>query len=151
MICAQCGTQSASGKFCQQCGNALITSPKHCRDCGETDQQGSFCSNCGNGLDYERNMPNPTQGNPESSDARNRMSRIVWGIVGGLSSLGWLLYMSTPVWGKANPWQVLSLRESQFGGDSGGTLSSYQIGVVITTLLLLGFGAISFYMAGKKR
>lgn len=79
------------------------------------------------------------------------MSRVVWGVVGGLSSLGWLIYMSTPVWGKANPWQILSLRESQFGGGSGGTLSSNQTGVVMTTLLLLGLAAFSFYMAGKKR
>ena len=150
MICTHCKTQSASGKFCQQCGNALIAAPEHCRVCGETNQKGSFCSNCGNGLDSERITPNPTQGNPQPANTTNVMSRVVWGVVGGLSSLGWLIYMSTPVWGKANPWQILSLPESQYASVAS-TQSNYQTIVVVTSLLLVGLAAFSFFMAGKKR
>lgn len=51
--CNNCGaTVSATNKFCNECGNALIIEEpmqKECPKCGEmVDSKSRFCNNCGN-------------------------------------------------------------------------------------------------------
>jgi membrane protease subunit (stomatin/prohibitin family) len=46
--CSKCGTAQPMGKFCSECGTALVASKKFCTGCGgELAGNAKFCANCG--------------------------------------------------------------------------------------------------------
>jgi hypothetical protein len=48
MTCSKCGTAQPAGKFCAECGTALVVQKKFCTGCGgELGASAKFCANCG--------------------------------------------------------------------------------------------------------
>jgi membrane protease subunit (stomatin/prohibitin family) len=48
VTCPKCGTKQGSGKFCAECGAALVAQKKFCTGCGgELGANAKFCPNCG--------------------------------------------------------------------------------------------------------
>ncbi len=48
VTCSKCGTAQPAGKFCNECGNALVVAKKFCTGCGgELAGAAKFCANCG--------------------------------------------------------------------------------------------------------
>jgi membrane protease subunit (stomatin/prohibitin family) len=46
--CPQCSAQVPGGKFCAECGGALVTRPRYCPSCGtEGSPSAKFCADCG--------------------------------------------------------------------------------------------------------
>jgi hypothetical protein len=46
--CGKCGAKQPGGKFCAECGAALVAQKKYCAGCGVDLPPGAkFCSNCG--------------------------------------------------------------------------------------------------------
>jgi hypothetical protein len=47
-LCAQCGADVGSAKFCPECGKLVAKAPPaSCPKCGEKSTGGKFCGNCG--------------------------------------------------------------------------------------------------------
>ena len=47
--CGKCGAKQPGGKFCAECGAALVPQKRFCSGCGvELTPTAKFCSNCGN-------------------------------------------------------------------------------------------------------
>jgi membrane protease subunit (stomatin/prohibitin family) len=48
VTCSKCGATQPAGKFCSECGNALVVAKKFCTGCGtELGATAKFCANCG--------------------------------------------------------------------------------------------------------
>jgi membrane protease subunit (stomatin/prohibitin family) len=48
VTCGKCGTKQPGGKFCAECGTALVAQKKFCSGCGvELAAGAKFCPNCG--------------------------------------------------------------------------------------------------------
>ncbi|HSQ67178.1 MAG TPA: SPFH domain-containing protein [Polyangiaceae bacterium] len=48
VTCSKCGAAQPAGKFCSECGTALVVAKKHCTGCGnELGAAAKFCANCG--------------------------------------------------------------------------------------------------------
>jgi membrane protease subunit (stomatin/prohibitin family) len=51
VTCGKCGSKQAGGKFCADCGGALVAQKKFCGACGTEAAAGSkFCPNCGTAI-----------------------------------------------------------------------------------------------------
>jgi membrane protease subunit (stomatin/prohibitin family) len=51
VTCGKCGSKQAGGKFCADCGGALVAQKKFCSACGTEALAGSkFCPNCGTAI-----------------------------------------------------------------------------------------------------
>jgi membrane protease subunit (stomatin/prohibitin family) len=51
VTCGKCGSKQAGGKFCADCGGALVVQKKFCSACGTEAVSGSkFCPNCGTAI-----------------------------------------------------------------------------------------------------
>jgi membrane protease subunit (stomatin/prohibitin family) len=51
VTCGKCGSKQAGGKFCADCGGALVAQKKFCSACGTEAAAGSkFCPNCGTAI-----------------------------------------------------------------------------------------------------
>jgi membrane protease subunit (stomatin/prohibitin family) len=51
VTCGKCGSKQAGGKFCADCGSALVAQKKFCSSCGTEAVAGSkFCPNCGTAI-----------------------------------------------------------------------------------------------------
>jgi membrane protease subunit (stomatin/prohibitin family) len=52
VTCGKCGTKQPGGKFCAECGTALVAQKRFCSGCGvELAANAKFCSNCGAGAE----------------------------------------------------------------------------------------------------
>jgi hypothetical protein len=48
VTCGKCGSKQPGGKFCADCGSALVAQKKFCSGCGTELLAGAkFCPNCG--------------------------------------------------------------------------------------------------------
>jgi predicted amidophosphoribosyltransferase len=48
VACGKCGAKQPGGKFCAECGGALVAQKKFCSGCGtELAASAKFCANCG--------------------------------------------------------------------------------------------------------
>jgi predicted amidophosphoribosyltransferase len=48
VTCGKCGSKQPGGKFCADCGAALVAQKKFCNGCGTELVAGAkFCPNCG--------------------------------------------------------------------------------------------------------
>ncbi|HKQ71632.1 MAG TPA: SPFH domain-containing protein, partial [Polyangiaceae bacterium] len=45
--CPKCAASVPTGKFCQECGSALVVAKRFCTGCGTELASAKFCSNCG--------------------------------------------------------------------------------------------------------
>ena len=72
VVCGRCGASVSEGKFCEKCGNPLVTKEniisnneseqnknKVCPKCGASNNGGKFCEKCGTPL--EQGLPLPNQ------------------------------------------------------------------------------------------
>lgn len=122
----------------------------NCVKCGNPDASGYFCSLCGAELAKatQAKLVEPKQ-DPKSEKIQQGDFNWAWLGLGLLAGIGWLVYMTTPIWGKANPFYVLGLRESDFG-EGGSPLGRYLAQIALTSVVLLSITAFSFYKSLSK-
>jgi len=57
MFCPACDLDGLPGRFCSECGGALVELVLPCANCGNEDVSGNYCNMCGNPLN-EASCPN---------------------------------------------------------------------------------------------